>query len=133
MAVLAAMVIAGVAVIAGWALSRQNSVWVYRYLAVVIGPLLLLLAAGLAEGGRTAVAALGMANASSHRCLIKRRNGVASRGSVPAKQTTSTWPSDKTASREDRIVTSGRPSSSRLVASRWSEDRASDTAPVVSV
>ncbi len=60
-AVLAAMVIAGAAVIAGWALSRQNSVWVYRYLAVVIGPLLLLLAAGLAEGGRTAVAALGLA------------------------------------------------------------------------
>ncbi|MDQ3642940.1 MAG: hypothetical protein M3450_16110, partial [Actinomycetota bacterium] len=39
--VLAAMVIAGVAVTAGWALSRQNSVWVYRYLAVVVGPLLL--------------------------------------------------------------------------------------------
>ncbi|HEV2760384.1 MAG TPA: glycosyltransferase family 39 protein [Acidimicrobiales bacterium] len=60
-AMVAAIAIAGVAVAAGWALSRQNSVWVYRYLAVVIGPLLLILAAGLAEGGRTAVAALGLA------------------------------------------------------------------------
>lgn len=59
-AVLAAMAIAGVAIGAGWGLSRQESVWVYRYLAVVIGPLLLVLAAGLAEGGRTAVAALGL-------------------------------------------------------------------------
>ena len=59
-AVLAAVAIAGVAVAAGWALSRQESVWVYRYLAVVIGPLLLVLAVGLAEGGRTAVAALGL-------------------------------------------------------------------------
>ena len=58
--VLAAIVIAGVAVAAGWAFSRQDSVWVYRYLAVVVGPLLLVLGAGLAEGGRNAVAALGL-------------------------------------------------------------------------
>lgn len=60
-AVLAAAAIVVVAIGAGWALSRQNSVWVYRYLAVVVGPMVLVLAAGLAEGGRTAVAGLAIA------------------------------------------------------------------------
>ena len=70
-AMLAAIAIVGVAVAAGWALSRQNSVWVYRYLAVVIGPLLLIFAAGLAEGGRTAVDALGLAVALVGPIAIK--------------------------------------------------------------
>jgi len=50
-----------VAVATGWAFSRQNSVWVYRYPAVVVGPLILALAVGLAEGGRVAVTALAIA------------------------------------------------------------------------
>jgi hypothetical protein len=60
-AVLAGTAIVVVAVASGWALSRQNSVWVYRYLAVVVGPMVLVLAAGLAEGGRVATVALAMA------------------------------------------------------------------------
>ena len=59
--VLLAGLIVGVTVVAGWGLSRHNAVWVFRYLAVIVGPLLLIVAAGLAEGGRTAVAALGLA------------------------------------------------------------------------
>ena len=59
--VLLAAAILGVAVVSGWGLSRHDAVWVYRYLAVVVGPLLLAVAVGLAEGGRTAVAALGLA------------------------------------------------------------------------
>jgi mannosyltransferase len=59
-AVLAAVAIALVTVGGGWAVSRHNSVWVYRYLAVMVGPMLLALAAGLAEGGRGAVAAVGV-------------------------------------------------------------------------
>ena len=59
--VLVAALIVGVAVISGWGLSRHDAVWVYRYLAVVVGPLVLAVAVGLAEGGRTAVAALGLA------------------------------------------------------------------------
>jgi hypothetical protein len=59
--VLLAGVVVAVTVVAGWGLSRHNAVWVYRYLAVVVGPLVLVVAAGLAEGGRTALAALGLA------------------------------------------------------------------------
>jgi len=59
-AVLAGTSVVVVAVGAGWLLSRDDSVWVSRYLAVVLGPLLVVLAAGLAEGGRLAVGALAV-------------------------------------------------------------------------
>ena len=59
-AVLAAATIAAVAVGAGWLTSRDESIWVARYLAVVLGPLLMVLAVGLAEGGPLAVAALAV-------------------------------------------------------------------------
>jgi len=44
----------------GWAISRDNSVWVYRYLAVVVGPLLLMLAVAISEAGRSGLVALGV-------------------------------------------------------------------------
>ena len=43
-----------------WAISRGRSVWTYRYLAVVVGPLLIVLAAGLARGGRVALVGLAV-------------------------------------------------------------------------
>ncbi len=55
---LAAMV--GVTVLAGWMVSRDNTVWVYRYLAVIVGPVLLLLAMGLSAAGRSGLVALGV-------------------------------------------------------------------------
>jgi pimeloyl-ACP methyl ester carboxylesterase len=70
-AVLAGTAIVVVAVGSGWALSRQNSVWVYRYLAIVVGPMALVLAAGLAEGGRAATAALAMAVVFSAPIAVK--------------------------------------------------------------
>ena len=60
LAALVAGGIAAVAIGAGWAISRDNSVWVYRYLAVVLGPILLFLGAGLARSGRSATAALAV-------------------------------------------------------------------------
>jgi mannosyltransferase len=45
-----------VVLLGGWA----TSVFAYRYLAAVVAPVLLFAAAGLARGGRTAVAALGV-------------------------------------------------------------------------
>lgn len=59
-AVLSVTTVAAVAVGAGWFLSRDESVWVARYLAVVLAPMLLVLAAGLAEGGPLAVSALAV-------------------------------------------------------------------------
>jgi len=59
-AVLALTTIAAVAIGAGWLLSRDESVWVPRYLAVVLAPLVLALAVGLAEGGTLAVSALAV-------------------------------------------------------------------------
>ncbi len=44
----------------GWMISRNNSVWVYRYLAVLVGPILILLALGLSQAGRFGVVALGV-------------------------------------------------------------------------
>jgi len=52
--------IVAVMVALGWAVSRDNSVWVYRYLAVVVGPLLLLLAVAISEAGRSGLVALGV-------------------------------------------------------------------------
>jgi len=59
-AVLGAVTLAGVVVGAGWLTSRGESIWVARYLAVVLGPLLLVLAVGLAQGGPLAVAAVAV-------------------------------------------------------------------------
>ncbi|MDP9071348.1 MAG: glycosyltransferase family 39 protein [Actinomycetota bacterium] len=61
-----AMMVA-VVVAAGWA----SSVWAYRYLAVVVPPILLVLAAGLARGGRPAVAALAVAAFLSAPIAVK--------------------------------------------------------------
>lgn len=49
-------VISVVTLAAGW----RGSVWNYRYLAVVIGPLFVLVALGLARSGRVGLAALGV-------------------------------------------------------------------------
>ncbi len=59
-AVLAAASLAAVVVGAGWLTSRDESIWVARYLAVILGPLLLALAVGLADGGAPAVAAVAV-------------------------------------------------------------------------
>ncbi|MGI9033216.1 MAG: glycosyltransferase family 39 protein [Acidimicrobiales bacterium] len=55
-AVLTLAVVTAVTLGAGW----RESVWAYRYLAVVVGPLALIAAAGLARSGRTGVAALAV-------------------------------------------------------------------------
>ena len=54
-----ATIIAGTVAVA-WMVSRQDSVWTYRYLAVLVGPLVILFAAGLARGGRLAMAAFAV-------------------------------------------------------------------------
>lgn len=58
LAVLATAVIPVIIVMAGWATSRTNSVWAFRYLAVALVPILLITAVGLARGGQVALAAL---------------------------------------------------------------------------
>ncbi|MFN2609104.1 MAG: hypothetical protein ABR511_14625 [Acidimicrobiales bacterium] len=58
--IVVATVIPSVALAVGWLFSRQDSAWQVRYLAVIVGPVLLVLAAGLAGGGRGAVAALAI-------------------------------------------------------------------------
>lgn len=50
--------VAGAAVMLAWLLSQAQPLWASRYLAVVFGPLLLVLAGGLARGGRWTAAAL---------------------------------------------------------------------------
>ncbi len=57
LAVTALAVIPVVALAAGW----RESVWAYRYLAIIVGPFVLVAGLGLARGGRVAVAALAMA------------------------------------------------------------------------
>lgn len=57
LAVAALGIIPVVTLAAGW----RESVWAYRYLAVIVGPLVLLAAVGLARGGRAGLAALGVA------------------------------------------------------------------------
>ena len=59
-AVVATTAMIAVTVAAAWLVSRQDSVWTFRYLAVVVPPLLLVIAAGVARGGRTAAAALAV-------------------------------------------------------------------------
>ncbi|HEX2193164.1 MAG TPA: glycosyltransferase family 39 protein [Acidimicrobiales bacterium] len=56
--VAALAVLAAVAISVGWVVSRSSPVWAYRYLGVVVPVLLLVVALGLAAGGRLAVSAL---------------------------------------------------------------------------
>jgi mannosyltransferase len=56
----AVVVIAVVAVAAGWATSRTNAQWHGRYLGIVLAPVLLALGAALARAGPTAVAAVAV-------------------------------------------------------------------------
>ena len=60
LALVVTIVITMATVVIGWVLSRDDSIWVFRYLAVVLGPILVFLAAGLASGGRMAVASLAL-------------------------------------------------------------------------
>ncbi len=57
LAITAIAIVPVVVLVGGWG----SSIFAYRYLAAVVGPLLLLLAAGLARGGRAALAALWVA------------------------------------------------------------------------
>ncbi len=59
-AVIATTSLVVVVVAVGWMISRNNSVWVYRYLAVVVGPIILIVAVGLSQAGRFGVVALGV-------------------------------------------------------------------------
>jgi hypothetical protein len=45
-----------------WAYSKVSPAWAFRYLAVIVGPLLLLFALGLSRGGRMAIFALVLAS-----------------------------------------------------------------------
>ena len=58
--IVAVALVPGVVLAAGWLLSRQESVWQARYLAVVVAPLALVIAVGLARGGQVAVACLAV-------------------------------------------------------------------------
>ncbi|MDQ4070287.1 MAG: glycosyltransferase family 39 protein [Actinomycetota bacterium] len=60
MTVIALATIVAVTVVTAWGISRDNTVWVYRYLAVLVGPVLLVLAMGLSKAGRIGVVALAM-------------------------------------------------------------------------
>ena len=60
-ALIVAATITVVTITVGWVLSRDGSIWVFRYLAVILGPILVFLAVGLAHGGRMAVASLALA------------------------------------------------------------------------
>ena len=56
-----AVFVTALIVVVTLALGWRGSVWAYRYLAVVVAPVILVGAIGLARGGRTAIAALGAA------------------------------------------------------------------------
>ena len=56
----AAAVIPVVAISAAWLISREGSIWAFRYLGAVLPALLIVVAVGLARGGQPALAALGV-------------------------------------------------------------------------
>ena len=58
--VVATIVVAAVTIVAGWAASQFAPAWSNRYLAVIVGPVLLLGATGLARAGRIGVVALAL-------------------------------------------------------------------------
>jgi hypothetical protein len=55
----------GTAITVGWTLSQFNPAWVLRYLAAVLGPLLLIFAIAAARSGAIGVVAIAIAVASS--------------------------------------------------------------------
>ena len=59
-AVLALVVLAAGTLALGWAVSQISPAWTARYLAVVVGPLLLLAAVGFARAGRFGIVALAL-------------------------------------------------------------------------
>ncbi len=71
MLVVAAVVLVLVVVGAGWASSRSSSQWHARYLGVLLGPLLLVLAGTLARGGDAAVAMLAIVGVLSGPLAVK--------------------------------------------------------------
>jgi mannosyltransferase len=60
-AAMALLLTAGVTILTAWLESQVSSSWTSRYFAVVLGPILLAAATGLARAGRLAVAALAAA------------------------------------------------------------------------
>ena len=58
---MALLVIAGATIVVAWTESQVSSTWASRYFAVLLGPLLLAVGAGLARAGRLGIAALAMA------------------------------------------------------------------------
>ncbi len=54
----AVAILPGVTVMIAWLISREESVWHARYLAVVLAPIALVLAVGVARGGQVALAGL---------------------------------------------------------------------------
>ncbi len=56
--VLALAVVVGITVLAAWLVSLFSPAWATRYFAVVVGPLLVIAAAGLVRAGRTGLIAL---------------------------------------------------------------------------
>ena len=59
-AVLATLVFASATLLSAWLFSQVSPAWANRYLAVLLGPLLLLAAAGLARAGRLGLVALAL-------------------------------------------------------------------------
>jgi mannosyltransferase len=58
---MALLVIAGVTIVVAWTESQISPSWTSRYFAVVLGPLLLVVGAGLSRAGKLGVAALALA------------------------------------------------------------------------
>jgi mannosyltransferase len=57
----ALLVVAATTILAAWTESQLSSTWTSRYFAVVLGPLLLAVGAGLVRSGRLGIAALALA------------------------------------------------------------------------
>ena len=60
-AAMALLVVAGVTIIVAWTESQVSSSWTSRYFALLLGPLLLVVGAGLVRAGKLGVAALAVA------------------------------------------------------------------------
>lgn len=59
-AVLAILVVAGVTLVTAWAFSQVSPAWANRYLAVLLGPIVLLAAAALPRAGRLGLVAIAL-------------------------------------------------------------------------
>ncbi len=71
LAIVAAVVMAVVVVGVGWTTSRASSQWHARYLGVVLGPVLLVLGAGLARAGHVALPVLAIVAVLSGPLAVK--------------------------------------------------------------